>query len=397
MNVLMLARPNLLENPGGDTTQILKTKEHLAKLGIRAELALELSEEAPAQIADYDLIHVFADTNRQSCVYSCIQAAVSKDKPVVLSTIYWKWPEQEEYQARRDAFGLLRGALPYIAKQWATRSSAATTLLEQFYSAKARLRGQPTKPVRGHWQLKRQMSTDAMFGAAARSADVLLPNSEAEMRLIEELHQVDTPYVVVPNAADPLFVGARPDWFRREYGAQDFVMCAGCVCLRKGQLGLLKALHGTGLRVVIVGRATGAYADRCRRVAPPDALWVPYLPPERLASAYAAARVHVLASYYETPGLANLEAALADCVIVSTTRGSTHEYFQDDVFYCEPDDIASIRSAVLAAWQAQPSPCLRERILKHYTWQAAAQATLRGYELAMARYVPSRSQEAAIC
>ncbi len=55
-----------------------------------------------------------------------------------------------------------------------------------------------------------------------------------------------------------------------------------------------------------------------------------------LASAYAAARVFALPSWFETPGLAALEAALAGCAVVITPYGSTREYFGDLVEYARP-------------------------------------------------------------
>ena len=48
-----------------------------------------------------------------------------------------------------------------------------------------------------------------------------------------------------------------------------------------------------------------------------------------LASAYAAARVFALPSWFETPGLAALEAGLAGCAVAITPYGSTRDYFGD--------------------------------------------------------------------
>ncbi len=107
------------------------------------------------------------------------------------------------------------------------------------------------------------------------------------------------------------------------------------------------------------------------------------LPPDELAPLYRSAAVHACPSWYETPGLASLEAALCGCRVVSTERGSAPEYFGDEAEYCSPRDPASIRAAILRARSRPPSPALAEQISGRFNWQRAAEATAAGYELAL--------------
>ncbi|MFQ5806530.1 MAG: glycosyltransferase family 1 protein, partial [Phycisphaerae bacterium] len=93
--------------------------------------------------------------------------------------------------------------------------------------------------------------------------------------------------------------------------------------------------------------------------------------------------VHACVSWYETPGLASLEAALSGCNLVVTPGGSTREYFGNQAYYCEPDNPGSIRAAVEAALAAAPDPELACRIAREFNWDAAAKNTLRGYQLAL--------------
>jgi len=55
LRVLMIVRKNLRRHPGGDTTQILQTADHLRRLG----LAVDLLDTIPVTSADYDVIHLF--------------------------------------------------------------------------------------------------------------------------------------------------------------------------------------------------------------------------------------------------------------------------------------------------------------------------------------------------
>ena len=56
------------------------------------------------------------------------------------------------------------------------------------------------------------------------------------------------------------------------------------------------------------------------------------------------------------------------------------EYFGDEAYYCEPDDIASIRNAIDAAFTAPRNEHLQHKVLTEYTWEKAGQQTLLGYE-----------------
>jgi glycosyltransferase involved in cell wall biosynthesis len=60
-------------------------------------------------------------------------------------------------------------------------------------------------------------------------------------------------------------------------------------------------------------------------------------------------------------------------------KGGYGNYFKEYAYYCEPDDLDSIRRAVIAAFEAPFNEELSDRILKHYKWEDTAKATLEGY------------------
>jgi glycosyltransferase involved in cell wall biosynthesis len=164
------------------------------------------------------------------------------------------------------------------------------------------------------------------------------------------------------------------------------VLCVGRIEPRKNQLALIKALGDSRIPLTLVGQAgrfSGRYAERCRHAGGAEVRCVPHCAAAKLREFYCAARVHVSVSWYETPGLASLEAALCGCNLVVTPGGCTREYFGEDAHYCAPDDPRSIRAAVAAALAAEPKPGLAERVRREFNWDAAARGTLRGYELAL--------------
>jgi len=132
----------------------------------------------------------------------------------------------------------------------------------------------------------------------------------------------------------------------------------------KGQLALLEASSETTWLVVFIGSiGNPRYYQECQHYARNrrNALFLGVVPHRDLPKFYAAAKVHALPSYRETPGLASLEAGAMGCNIVTTIVGSAHEYFGDDAWYCDPGDIGSIRSAVCAAYNAPKNDSLKKK------------------------------------
>ena len=237
-----------------------------------------------------------------------------------------------------------------------------------------------------HWSKRAWKRQHPEFESCAllASADMLLPNSQGEANSLERDAHIKTDYRVVPNGVDP----ARYSPGEGSFEARTTVLYAGRVEPHKNQLGLLEALRGTGLKVVLAyvpHRDHAAYLKHCEEAAAGWAELVEDPTPAQLLALYRSARVHVLPSWFETTGLVSLEAGLSGCNVVSTNRGHAREYLGDFAWYCDPADPASIRAAVQDAWNSPERAGLRERILTSYTWEHVARATLEAYEEVLAR------------
>jgi glycosyltransferase involved in cell wall biosynthesis len=240
--------------------------------------------------------------------------------------------------------------------------------------AAASLRGGDSL-VRQIWSMTRE---EVRLHSAYAAVDMLLPNAEGEAAAIAADLGVRTPYRFVPNAADPTRFPAAMNDFRD----RRTVLCCARVEPHKNQLGLIRALAGTGIQLVIAGAPHPhhpAYYERCRSEAEGAVTFTGWVPDDDLAALYRSARVHVLSTWFETTGLASLEAGLSGCNVVTTSRGHAREYFGDFAWYCDPARPRSIRDAVLAAWEAPPRPALRQHIVDNYTWEHTAKATLHAY------------------
>ncbi len=362
MRVLWLVRDNLERNSGGDTTQILQTKAGLERLGI----AVDLANRCPVSFANYDLIHLFHLDRLWEHLAVC-RCMRSENIPAVLSTIYWLADEFD----RGGRVGL-QGKL---ARLLGSDNYQTARLLQRWSMVCLR-----NLTLRG-WD-RRLGSFREAVRYLLESVAVILPNSTAEQEVIERQFEVRRPAVVVPNAAD-MSVFAFPEGAAR---AREGVLCVGRIEPRKNQLALLEALKGTDIPITFVGQAgrfNKCYYRKCRRLAGERVSFLEQCGAAELRRLYQAASVHACVSWYETPGLVSLEAALSGCKLVVTPGGSTREYFGDDAFYCKPDDTASIRAAVERALAAEPPSQLAERVAREFNWDAAARQTLRAYELAL--------------
>lgn len=185
--------------------------------------------------------------------------------------------------------------------------------------------------------------------------------------------------VVVPNAVDEDALGEREDLpFERRTG----VLCVGRIEPRKNQLNLIRALREADIPLTLagqVGRFNRAYARQCQREAGRNVRFIGRQPAEALGRLYGRHAVHACVSWYETPGLVNLEAACCGCALVATSGGCTREYLGDEAVYAEPGDPASIRSAIDSAMRRGPSAMLAERVRREFTWEMAARRTLEAY------------------
>ncbi len=358
MKALWLVRDDLEQHAGGDTVQILRTAEALRARGHD----VELNAEPQPSFAGFDIVHLF-HLDRLWENGSHVRRLERSNVPVVLSTIWW--PTDEFDAAGRSG---LQGTL---ARTFGASAVPTLKIAQRSFMSWSRSGGAwSQRPVLGFERAARRL---------LERCAVILPNSEAEARAIRERFGLVPRVVVVPNAADSDFFTAGEGRERRG------VVCVGRIEPRKNQLTLIEALHGTQIPLTIIGRAgvhAAEYERRCRAAAGPEVEFCGALDREGVRHRLRGARVHVAPSWYETPGLASLEAALCGCRVVVTSGGCTSEYFAGDATYAEPADGESLRQAVERALEAAAEPLDASRLRQAFTWQAAATATERAYGIA---------------
>ena len=357
--ILVNARPDGESNPGGDTVQVDQTRKALCALGIEAVV---YPAESIASLPMCDLVHVF-NLQMPESAWRVMQSVRGRGLPLAFSPIYW-----EEYELWFGTGGIRHGIWHRSRRVLGEGNARRGYVTWQ----RAKERAMPA------WRLQRK---------TLMAADALLPNSNAEASMLCRAFRLGAScrerFHVVPNGIDPeLFLPPpKPDeQFAARHGVRDFILQVATVYPVKNQLAVLEALSDRPEPLVFIGHphpAFGEYAAECRRRGETRGrvVFIDHVPHDQLPGVYALARVHVLPSWRETPGLASLEAAAAGCKVVTTSIGSAAEYFRQEAWYCDPGDIGSIRRAVLSAQDQPPTTVLRDRVLQEYTWKAAAQAT----------------------
>lgn len=350
LRVLFQPRPTARSHHGGDVVLMQRLAESLVKLGVDAVIdwdnALDPSE--------FNLVHLF-NTTLPDLLKQQAQRAHSKGVPFVVSTLLEDVP-RFHYQSH----------------------VVAQKIIEYTFT------GQKNSKIIPTAEDLATVPKAPMFNNAwvVNHASALFTTGEVEDDAIKNAYGNHAKTRCVPLGFE---VGPQvgSELFSNTYGVKDFVLCVGRLESRKNQLMLLKALEKSDLTVVIVeGNITyqPEYADAVKNFKRTGkTLIVKNLSPEMLASAYSAAKVHVLPSWYELPGLVTLEAAAAGVAVVATENSTIRDYLGDDCFYCLPWDAESIRSAVYAGFYSPKNERLATRA-QTYTWANTAKHTLEFYK-----------------
>ncbi|MEO0092871.1 MAG: glycosyltransferase family 4 protein [candidate division WOR-3 bacterium] len=218
-------------------------------------------------------------------------------------------------------------------------------------------------------------------------ATLVTPNTKQEASLLIKGLGIESKKIkILPNGVDDRFYNADPKPFIEKYQLKDFILYVGHIGYkRKNLLTLIQALTEINHPAVLIGPVLETdYGRICLKTAQQNKniRIISGLPSDSalLASAYAACDVFVLPSFYETPGLAALEAGLAGAKIVITKYGGTDEYFGHYAEYIEPRSIQSIRQGIIKALDKKKDPSLTEHIRANFLWEKSAQKLSEIYQ-----------------
>lgn len=358
MNVVFCIRPEFETLLGGDAIQMMKTKEFLErKFGLKIDIATKSDEI----LQKHDIVHVFNfstyDVSKQF-----IKRAVGLGIPVVSSPVFWNYT----YSSTSKLFY----AFPLLNKL----DEFSIGIFRRIITWMGNVLNKPSV-------VSSEFKRNAVW--MFNNSNFVAPNSKEEGDLLMKWLNVsdDDKIRVVYNATDisKNQVAMDEELFYQKYRIpKDYILQVGRIEYCKNQLNLLIALRdNTEIPIVFVGKMVdGTYFKKLSRIAEKrgNVFFIDVVPHNEIASFYRYAKLHVLMSLRESPGLVNIEALANDCPIVVSDKRflPIDTYFENQPYIANPLDVEEIKNVVLKAYKEGK---LTPFDFNKFSWDTVAEQT----------------------
>lgn len=362
INIAFCNRPSY-DNPlGGDAVQMLKTKEWLMRL---FDCNITIITNHDLITKEFDIIHVF---NFITCdiTEQFILKARKLNIPIVSSCIYWD-------------YSYSFAPLCYLFK-YPSHIRENTVLLFRFlYKCISFIVPKPF----GISNRFRKYVRDFVD-----SSDLILPNSSEEGKLLLDFankHQSINKIRVVYNGVEfnRNNIIDEKVFFSKYNIPQNYILQVGRIEFLKNQLNLLYSLlEHSSIPLVFVGQVKDEkYAAKLKMLANKrgNVYFIDRIPHEEMPSFYYYAKLHVLLSLRESPGLSSMEAMSLGCPIIISSNSylPKETYFPNAPYSVNPFDIRKIRNVILLAYKEQKTIPFN---MSKFSWNNVAIQTYNAYK-----------------
>jgi len=364
IKVLFCVKHSFYDVKGGMQIQILKTRKYLEILGVMCDIT---TSSLGVNYNDYDIIHLTDLTwvyDNQNYLKEIDRQQFKGKK--ILSTIYWPF---DDYA--------LNGAPPIqrlIFKIFGINGFELVKSIGKFLLNRKRVYLNGIKKT--YLQNQRDI---------AKEIDWFLPNAELEMNALNTRLGLNYKNYSIANNSIDLSVFDEILSKNNIFKNDNLITFVARIDSRKNQLNFLKAMINTNYEIRFIGNAgpnSSSYLKKLKKLAAKrgNVKFISHIPQEEVFLHMMEAKVNVLTSWVETPGLVSLEAAYAKCNIVVSDKGTVRDYFKDYAFYCEPDNIEDIKTKIQEAMNSDFNEEFLNLIKTEYTWNKTALQTISAYE-----------------
>lgn len=361
MKIAYCIRKNWKIAHGGDVVQMLNTKAELERA---YDLNIKILDNA-AELKSFkpDIVHIFnMQTLEESNEY--LQEAKEINAKTVLSTIYWDM-SHARFIVNFAKLGLFsRGE--YYKKIYNFYNNTESLVASIF--------GKPTSATNNYKNNVRKFLKDF---------DWFLPNSQEEMQIINKIFNTDyMNYSVIPNSVD-----FEKFPYSSNSERKGFITAARVEPI-KNQLQIVDICKENKFDLTLVGGVTPNnhnYLECVKKQANGQSnisLITENIDQSKLGSLFKRHKVHVLASFRESPGLSSLEALGSgmNIVVCESDYCPTQTYFDSlfdqHVFVCDPYSKKSIQRAMEKAHMANVPI---KNLIENFNWANTARKTYESY------------------
>lgn len=353
MKICFLMRSEYESVHGGDVIQIENYKNQLETRGHSCTLSGSFLDE------EFD-VYIIVNIDRPIELYVYYLKIKKTNKPYYIVPIHHPIDAVSYYE--QHIKGGLSGLFATVFRSFYTREK-----IKNLYRA---FRGRS-------WYFKHIILTlpfnyISLTSQVIQESNGLFCISEQEADSIRARFTHDFTYCVLINAVAADKVCSSKNDLASLNDMYDVVV-VGRIESRKNQVGIIRALKDSNLKVAIVGPLSeldGKYKDEFLKLVSShnNISHLGALPHSSLFPLLRKCKVLINASYFEVSPLVDVEAAILGCRVVSTKNGYTKSNIED-VALVDPDDYEQIHAACISEISKWPTSHRINREV--YSWSFA--------------------------
>lgn len=378
MKIIYFVRKNFYSSFGGDTVQVTKIKQMMEKM-FDVDIEIILDSNSLITNMNFDILHVWG-INASPILDKIVLDAKSKNKKIIINSIYWNVSHSlllKYFISNCFNYNIF----PCLEKFNTIFSiyilNTITKLMPQYR--------EKTCYIFGSKNYKEYRIN------SITNADYIIPNADEEGVLLcndigLNYEEVKTKFFSIPNAVDVSKLNKECNEIILP-NLTDFVIEAAGIEPLKNQLSIVKALmNNKNIPIVFAGAIRDErYFKKIKEIAEKrgNVFFTGKIKEEQLFDLYKRAKVHVLSSFRESPGLSTLEALICGTqIVVSNEKFCPIKYYKFDKygFVCNPYDVNSIRNSILNAYNNPKDISLPDDYIKFFSYENAAKMTYEVYE-----------------